>query len=181
MKQKFVQLVIKNFRGERNGNLLGRMFCIAQKDAEEIRGLMFKLNLSNILIFFGSFPFILLSVLSVLTFDSFLGYNLDYLASLYSLVIACFICGSYWRIFLNNQKIKINLFILSNILTLILFFGFLILTNSQFILLAIFVFIFLLLVDIYIFKINVTDLNYIRTRLCVTTLVVMALIILSLN
>lgn len=157
------------------------MFCIAQRDAEEIRGLMFKLNLSNILIFFGSFPFILLSLLSVLNFDSFLGYNLDYLASLYALVIACFVCGSYWGIFLNNQKIKINLFILSNILTLILFFGFLILANSQFILLAIFVFIFLLLVDIYIFKTNVTDLNYIRTRFCVTTLVVIALIILSLN
>ena len=80
------------------------MFCIVQRDAEEIRGLMFKLNLSNILIFFGSFPFILLSVLSVLTFDSFLGYNLDYLASLYALVIACFICGSYWGIFFKQSK-----------------------------------------------------------------------------
>jgi hypothetical protein len=142
---------------------------------------MFKLNLSNVLIFFGSFPFILFSILSVFSFDSLLGYNLDYLVSLYALVIACFVCGSYWGIFLNNQKIKINLFILSNILTLILYFGFLIMANSQFILLAIFVFIFLLLIDFYIFKTNVTDLNYIRTRFFVTTLVVMALIILSLN
>ena len=75
--------------------------------------LNYYLQTSNILIFFGSFPFILLSLLSVLTFDSFLSYNLDYLASLYALVIACFICGSYWGIFLNNQKIKINLFIFS--------------------------------------------------------------------
>ena len=120
------------------------MFYIVPKDVEEIKRLMIKLYLSNVLIFLGSIPFIFLSILGLNSLDSFLGYNLEYLASLYSLIISCFICGSHWGIYLNNQKIKINLFVISNILTLILFFSF-----------------------------------YIRSRFFITTLVIVALVILA--
>jgi len=107
-----VSYVIKNFHGEKNGNLTGKMFYIALKDAEEIKRLMIKLNLSNALIALGSIPFVFLSILGLNSLDSFLGYNLEYLASLYTLIITCFICGTHWGIYLNNQKIKINLFFL---------------------------------------------------------------------
>ena len=53
--------------------------------------------------------------------------------------------------------------------------------NSKFILLTIFIFLILLLIDIYIFKNAVTDFNYIRVRFCITTLVIIALIILLFN
>jgi len=155
------------------------MFYIVPKDAEEIKRLMIKLYLSNVLIFLGSIPFIFLSILGLNSLDSFLGYNLEYLASIYSLIISCFICGSHWGIYLNNQKIKINLFVISNILTLILFFSFLVMPNSIFILLAAFIFSILLLIDIYIFKNDVTDFNYIRSRFFITTLVIVALVILA--
>ena len=157
------------------------MFYIALKDAKEIKRLMIKLNLSNTLIALGSIPFVFLSILGLYSLDSFLVYNLEYLASLYTLIITCLICGTHWGIYLNNQKIKINLFFLSNILTLILFFSFLIIPNSKFILLTIFIFLILLLIDIYIFKNAVTDFNYIRVRFCITTLVIIALIILLFN
>ena len=155
------------------------MFYIVPKDVEEIKRLMIKLYLSNVLIFLGSIPFIFLSILGLNSLDSFLGYNLEYLASIYSLIISCFICGSHWGIYLNNQKIKINLFVISNILTLILFFSFLVMPNSKFILLAAFIFSILLLIDIYIFKNDVTDFNYIRSRFFITTLVIVSLVILA--
>ena len=55
------------------------MFYIALKDAEEIKRLMIKLNLSNALIALGSIPFVFLSILGLNSLDSFLGYNLEYL------------------------------------------------------------------------------------------------------
>ena len=67
------------------------MFYIALKDAKEIKRLMIKLNLSNTLIALGSIPFVFLSILGLYSLDSFLGYNLEYLASLYTLIITCFI------------------------------------------------------------------------------------------
>ena len=85
------------------------MFYIALKDAKEIKRLMIKLNLSNTLIALGSIPFVFLSILGLYSLDSFLGYNLEYLASLYTLIITCFICGTHWGIYLNNQKIPLFL------------------------------------------------------------------------
>ena len=153
------------------------MFYIALKDAEEIKRLMIKLNLSNALIALGSIPFVLLSILGLNSLDSFLGYNLEYLASLYTLIITCFICGTHWGIYLNNQKIKINLFFLSNFLTISSFFGILFLKINYFFLLQILILVILLLIDFYIYRQNITQLKYIYSRTLITTLVVICLII----
>lgn len=173
--------VKKTFHGEKNGNFLGKMFCIVLKNAEEVRKIMFKGNLSNLLILFGSTPFVFFSILSIFSFDNFLNYDVIYLASLYILTIVSFICGTHWGIFLNREKITINLFIISNLLTLLVYFGFLILSSFAFILLSILIFIVLLFVDFFIFKNDMILLNYLKVRVYVSLIVLISLFVLLFN
>ena len=173
--------VKKVFLGEKNGNFLGKMFCIVLKDAEEARRVMFRGNLSNLLILFGSIPFVFFSILSIFSLNNFLNYNIIYLASLYVLTIVSFICGTHWGIFLSSKKITINLFIISNLLTLLVYFGFLILSSFAFILLSILIFIVLLFVDFFIFKNDVIVSNYLKVRFYVSLIVLISLFVLLFN
>jgi hypothetical protein len=122
------------------------MFYIVPKGAEEIEKIMFKINTSNILILMGSIPFIFFMALSFFSLDNFFNYSINYLASIYSIIIISFISGTHWGIFLNN-KIPINLFASSNIVTITVYFSFLTLDNFYFTLISIISFIFLLLFD----------------------------------
>ena len=157
------------------------MFCIVLKDAEEARRVMFRRNLSNLLILFGSTPFVFFSILSLFSLNNFLNYNIIYLVSLYILIIVSFICGTHWGIFLNSKKIIINLFIISNLLTLLVYFGFLILSSFAFILLSILIFIVLLFVDFFIFKNDVILSNYLKVRFYVSLIVLISLFVLLFN
>ena len=157
------------------------MFCIVLKDAEEVRRVMFRRNLSNLLILFGSTPVVFFSILSLFSLNNFLNYNIIYLVSLYILTIVSFICGTHWGIFLNSKKIIINLFIISNLLTLLVYFGFLILSSFAFILLSILIFIVLLFVDFFIFKNDVILLNYLKVRVYVSLIVLISLFVLLFN
>ena len=107
------------------------MFYIVPKGAEEIEKIMFKINTSNILILMGSIPFIFFMALSFFSLDNFFNYSINYLASIYSIIIISFISGTHWGIFLNN-KIPINLFASSNIVTITVYFSFLTLDNFYF-------------------------------------------------
>jgi hypothetical protein len=156
------------------------MFCIALRGAGEVKIPMFKLTYSLVLTFLGSLPFIMLAMLSVFPLKLTSMYDLDFIASIYSLVIICFIAGSHWGIFLKKSSARLNLFLLSNAITLIIFFGFLILTTLYFILLSVIIFIFLFLIDFYIFKKNMTSIEYLKIRFFVTTLVILSLLILFL-
>jgi hypothetical protein len=153
------------------------MFCIALKDAEEIEKIMFKINTSNILILMGSIPFIFLMVLSLFSLDNFFNYSINYLVSIYSIIIISFISGTHWGIFLNN-KIPINLFVASNIITIAVYFSFLILNNFYFILISIISFISLLLFDFYIYKQAITLIDYFAIRFFVSMIVIFSLLVL---
>ena len=138
---------------------------------------MTKKNLPYILIFLGSIPFVFFSFLRIISLEEFLYLDIDYILSIYSLSIISFICGSHWGLFLTNNTLKINLFFLSNLLTISSFFGILFLKMNYFFLLQILIFIILLLIDFHIYRQNITQLKYIYSRVIITILVVLCLII----
>ena len=138
---------------------------------------MNKKNLPYILIFLGSIPFVFFSFLRIISLEEFFYLDINYILSIYSLSIISFICGSHWGLFLTNNTLKINLFFLSNFLTISSFFGILFLKMNYFFLLQILILIILLLIDFYIYRQNITQLKYIYSRMIITILVVICLII----
>ena len=138
---------------------------------------MNKKNLPYILIFLGSIPFVFFSFLRIMSLEEFFYLDINYILSIYSLSIISFICGSHWGLFLTNNTLKINLFFLSNLLTISSFFGILFLKMNYFFLLQILILIILLLIDFYIYRQNITQLKYIYSRIIITILVVLCLII----
>ena len=138
---------------------------------------MNKKNLPYILIFLGSIPFVFFSFLRIISLEEFFYFDINYILSIYSLSIISFICGSHWGLFLTKNSLKINLFFLSNLLTISSFLGILFLKMNYFFLLQILIFIILLLIDFYIYRQNITQLKYIYSRVIITILVVLCLII----
>tara|TARA_Y100001936_G_scaffold245135_1_gene286625 strand:- start:3788 stop:4216 length:429 start_codon:yes stop_codon:yes gene_type:complete len=138
---------------------------------------MNKKNLAYILISLGSIPFIFFAFLRILSFEKFFNLDINYILAIYSLSIISFICGSHWGIFLTNNNLKVNLFFLSNFLTISSFFGILFLITNYFFLLQILILIALLLIDYYTYKQNITQKKYFYFRVLITTLVVVCLII----
>ena len=138
---------------------------------------MNKKNLAYILICLGSIPFIFFAFLRMLSYEKFFHLDVNYILAIYSLSIISFICGSHWGIFLTNNNLKVNLFFLSNFLTISSFFGILFLITNYFFLLQILILIALLLIDYYTYKQNITQKKYFYFRVLITTLVVVCLII----
>ena len=138
---------------------------------------MYKEDLPYLLIFLGSIPFIFFSFLKLFNYQEFFQIEINFILSIYSLSIISFICGSHWGIFLSNSNLGINLFLLSNFLTILSFIGFLLLEERNYFFLQILILIILLLIDVYIFKKKITQKKYVNTRILVTFLVSSFLVI----
>ena len=138
---------------------------------------MYKEDLPYILIFLGSIPFIFFSFLKLFKYQEFFQIEINLILSIYSLSIISFICGSHWGIFLSNSNLGINLFLLSNFLTILSFIGFLLLEERNYFFLQILILIILLLIDVYIFRKKITQKKYVNTRILVTFLVSSFLVI----
>ncbi len=138
---------------------------------------MYKEDLPYILIFLGSIPFIFFSLLKLFNYQEFFQIEINFILSIYSLSIISFICGSHWGIFLSNSNLGINLFLLSNFLTILSFIGFLLLEERNYFFLQILILIILLLIDVYIFRKKITQKKYVNTRILVTFLVSSFLVI----
>jgi len=138
---------------------------------------MYKEDLPYLLIFLGSIPFIFLSFLKLFNYQEFFQIEINFIISIYSLSIISFICGSHWGIFLSNSNLGINLFLLSNFLTILSFIGFLLLEERNYFFLQILILIILLLIDVYIFRKKITQKKYVNTRILVTSLVSSFLVI----
>ena len=139
---------------------------------------MNKNNLPYILIYLGSIPFLFFSFLRIVSLEDFFYLDINYILSIYSLSIISFICGSHWGIFLTNNTLKINLFIFSNLLTILSFSGILFLKIDYFFLLQVLILVALLVIDLYIYRQNITLKKYINSRIFITIIVVGCLIIL---
>ena len=137
---------------------------------------MNKNNLPYILIYLGSIPFVFFSFLRIVSLEDFFYLDINYILSIYSLSIISFICGSHWGIFLTNNTLKINLFIFSNLLTILSFSGILFLKIDYFFLLQVLILVALLVIDLYIYRQNITLKKYINSRIFITIIVVGCLI-----
>ena len=96
----------------------------------------------------------------------------------YGLVIVVFIAGSFWGISVNlSENKRTTLMILSNALTLIAFFSYFWLQIIPFQLVLIVLLVALLLVDYWLFFLEVNTKEYVTLRLVVSIIVIGSLFI----
>ena len=127
----------------------------------------------------GALPFIICAV--CLAFDitliPLLGTTKQVL-SVYALTIATFIAGNHWgqHLYMNN-KWQYHLPILSNIIVITLWFGFLILPFRPLLAILIVAFLVLLIIDQRLFRHNLITRRYFQMRCFATAIVVSTLVI----
>lgn len=137
---------------------------------------MAKPVLAKTLTYLGLLPFVVSSLLSVLSFEhaslDFLQINL-----LYAAVIVSFIAGIHWGLYLlREQDIPLNLFIHSNIAALTAWFAALI--NIPFSLLVFIVcFVYLLLIDRKLSETKLLETWFLRMRHVATGVVIVCLLV----
>ena len=136
-------------------------------------------NLYLYLTYAGALPFIICAACLALDIKFIPGLGAtEQVLSVYALIIATFIAGSYWGQHLHlKNKWQYYLPILSNVIVIALWFGFL--TLSFKLLTAIFVaaFLILLVIDQRLFRHNLITRQYFQMRCLATTIVVSTLVI----
>jgi hypothetical protein len=121
----------------------------------------------------GALPFVISSLLLTLDINSLplLGSVANLLSS-YTLVIAVFMCGVHWGQYLQQpEEHSLNLLLISNILTVLLWFIWLLSPLHIFLAVALMVFVVLLMIDMRLRLLNVISKSYFRTRMLVTGIV----------
>ncbi len=132
------------------------------------------------LIYAGAMPFIVCAV--CLGFDihqiPMLG-SVRKILSVYGLVIASFLAGSHWGQYLQINKVRWSHFlpIFSNILAVLLWIGFLVLSFKVLMGMFVVAFVVLLVIDHRLFQMNLITRHYFQTRFFVSTIVIISLII----
>ena len=134
-------------------------------------------NLNIFLMYAGSLPFILLSaaVVSDLSVLPYLGSTINLLA-IYGLVIGSFLAGVHWGQYLaSNNKESIKLLLTSNIVAISLWIVYATLPIKHYLVVLIFVFITLLLIDLKLYNEQKLEHLYCLSRVIVTSIVVLSL------
>ena len=132
------------------------------------------------LIYIGSIPFILCAVYFIADLhDMPLLVSIERILSAYGLVILSFLAGSHWgqHLYLNKVIWGRVLAVMSNIITLSLWFGFLLLNFKMLMALFASVFFILIVIDYYLYLINLISLHYFQIRFLVSVIVIISLII----
>lgn len=136
---------------------------------------------SPYLTFAGAIPFVICAFLMTVGVTSIpvLG-NTEYVLSVYGLVIASFMAGAHWGNHLSladDDKWAFKLPVLSNIIALGLWLGFLGLSAAGFIWLLILGFVSLLVIDYGLYQAQIISHEYFKVRKYVTLIVVFALMV----
>jgi hypothetical protein len=133
------------------------------------------------LMYLGALPFIASAILSLLSIDTlpWLG-SVVHIVSVYALVISVFMAGILWGIMLqvnrDNSVGQIN-FLISNILTLTVWFVYLIYPDSiAFLLSTAVVFLWLLMLDAKLVQEQHISKRYYQARKWVSTIVILSLL-----
>lgn len=140
-------------------------------------------KISPYLTFAGTIPFILGAVFISVGVDAIavLGQTVQVLA-VYGLVIASFMAGAHWGNHLgvdDDNHWAVRLPIISNIIALLLWLGFLVLAPAVFMWLLIAAFIAMLMVDYGLQRAQIISDAYLKIRLFVTMIVVIALVVVA--
>jgi hypothetical protein len=128
----------------------------------------------RILPYAGALPFIGCAVLQLIGITEFpLAGDLKSVASSYGLTIVSFMAGIHWGQYLEGRRARVNLLITSNAVTLMAWFGFLLLSTLAFSLLLAALFSAVYLIDRQLHPQS----DYLTTRRNVTLLVAASLIL----
>ena len=131
------------------------------------------------LTFAGALPFIFCAICltSDLNVIPVLG-DIKKILSLYGLVIASFIAGAHWgqHLYINDGQWCRLLAIISNIMAVLLWLGFLLLSFKMLLAVLVAAFIIYLIIDYRLFQNNFITFNYFQTRIIVTCIVITSLI-----
>ena len=94
----------------------------------------------------------------------------------YGLVIVTFMCGTHWGLYLfTHPQCSINLFIISNLITLVCWFCYLSEHGTIILLSQICAFIVLLAIDRHLQQKEIIHMDYYKTRRNITAIVVLTL------
>ena len=136
------------------------------------------------LMYLGALPFVAGAILSLLSIDTlpWLG-SVLHIVSVYALVISVFMAGILWGVTLqlqeNNTNTQIN-FLVSNILTLTVWFVYLIYPDSiAFLLTTVVVFLWLLMLDVKLVRRQHISKRYYQARKWVSTIVILSLLVIA--
>ena len=105
--------------------------------------------------------------------------SIEKILSVYGLVISSFLAGAHWgqHLQLNKGVWSRSLPILSNIIAVSLWFGFLVLSFKMLMIMFVAVFVVLLIIDHRLFQIGFITSHYFQTRFFVSAIVIISLII----
>ena len=143
-------------------------------------------NLNHFLAYLGCLPFIIAAIFfsTKLQFMSatFSATFFENIIKSYGLVIVSFMAGVNWGQYLTiKQKPKLNLFLISNIITLLCWFSFFLISSSWFFLNLIFSFLSLLAVDYHLKQLDLIEVKYFQTRINVTVIVCISLALIKIS
>ena len=128
----------------------------------------------------GAIPFIICAICLVTDIQQLpLIGSVESILAAYALVISTFLAGAHWGQHLQMDETPgtISLPIISNIITVLLWIGFLILSFKLLLLLFVIAFAVLLMIDYRLFETDFITVHYFRTRLYVSAIVMASLII----
>ncbi len=136
-------------------------------------------KLYKTLAFSGTLPFIFFILLDTLGFQNLpLLENTSNIILSYGLLIISFMAGIHWGIQLQHQTLtKLNLFLLSNFITITSWLVYLLLDQTFITSVYILAFIALLYIDLQLKKNNIITADYYKTRIAVTTIVILSLVL----
>ncbi|MDG1292639.1 MAG: DUF3429 domain-containing protein [Pseudomonadales bacterium] len=136
------------------------------------------------LMYLGALPFAAGAILSLLSIDTlpWIG-SILHIVSVYALVISVFMAGILWGVTLqlqeNNTNKQIN-FLVSNILTLTVWFVYLSYPDSiAFLLTTVVVFLWLLMLDVKLVRRQHISKRYYQARKWVSTIVILSLLVIA--
>ena len=143
-------------------------------------------NLNHFLAYLGCLPFIIAAIFfsAKLQFMSatFSATFFENIIKSYGLVIVSFMAGVNWGQYLTfKKKPKLNLFLISNIITLLCWFSFFLISSSGFFLNLIFSFLSLLAIDYHLKKLDLIEVKYFQTRISVTMIVCISLMLIKIS
>ena len=127
----------------------------------------------------GTIPFIAAALLPLLGYDALplLG-SLQQMAASYGLAIICFLAGAHWGMYLAGRcPDSLNLFIVSNVIFLLVWFAYVGAAVKTAIGVQIFAFLVLLLIDRRLRVTDAISVQYLRVRSIATLIAIVSLLV----
>ena len=146
---------------------------------------MFKVIKNNVhifLMYLGTLPFIIfmLSIIKNCEYNSIITNTATESIKLYGLIISVFMAGIQWGLGLE-KLFRYKLFIFSNVITIILWISYQIVSNNKFIFILLLSFIYYIVADFKFYNEKIISKKYLINRIIITIIVMVNLCISLIN